>query len=356
MRNNSSALGVLIFISLSLFGCRNDQTHLDFVSHPEAGFNSEGLNELENFLDTCGSSAMILLYDGRILFEWGDTEKRLVVHSIRKPLLNSIFGIYVEKGIIDTNMTLDEINIDDIDPKLTETEKTARIADLLKSRSGIYHPAAAEAKSMIRSRPIRGSNIPDEKFYYNNWDFNTLGHIFELLSGKNIYTAFYEEIAVPLGMNHYSGEYTKIDLNGADAEIPDTDGFYQYEKDKSLYPAYHFRLSAYDLALFGQLYLNKGSWNNRKILSEEWIEASTKVYSIIDTNIGIGYGMLWRILMPNKERKTKSFFHTGNGIHMIGIYPASKLVFVHRVDTERNYNFPARNLYEIIARVFNSKK
>jgi CubicO group peptidase (beta-lactamase class C family) len=156
-------------------------------------------------------------------------------------------------------------------------------------------------------------------------------------------------------MNHFNGEYSSIDIRNDRLEIPDTDGFYQYELQKSKYPAYHFRMSAYDLALYGQLFLNKGKWNDKQIISEDWINNSTKSYSMINTNIGIGYGLLWRILVPNEDRKTKSFFHTGKGIHMLGVYPASKLVFVHRVDTENDYDFPVSNLYKIISMVFDSK-
>jgi CubicO group peptidase (beta-lactamase class C family) len=67
-----------------------------------------------------------------------------------------------------------------------------------------------------------------------------------------------------------------------DSVIPDTDGFYQYKKTKSLYPAYHFRLSAHDLALFAALYLNNGAWEGRQIVPAEWIAASTKAYSVMN--------------------------------------------------------------------------
>ena len=36
------------------------------------------------------------------------------------------------------------------------------------------------------------------------------------------------------------------------------------EFEKSIYPAYHFRMSARDLARFGYLYLQNGTWNGRQ--------------------------------------------------------------------------------------------
>ncbi len=99
-------------------------------------------------------------------------------------MLNSLYGIYVGKGVIDTSMTLRKLNIDDVKPSLTETEKSARIADLLKSRSGVYHNDAAVSEGMAAGQPERGSHQPGGVFYYNNWDFNVLGTIFEQLTGR----------------------------------------------------------------------------------------------------------------------------------------------------------------------------
>jgi CubicO group peptidase (beta-lactamase class C family) len=155
-------------------------------------------------------------------------------------------------------------------------------------------------------------------------------------------------------MLHFKGSYTEIDLSDSNVTIPDTDGFYQYEKEKSLFPAYHFRLSSYDLALYGQLYLNEGNWKGKEIIPVKWIQESTKPFSITNENVGIAYGMLWRVLYPNAERSNLSFFHTGAGVHMLGVYPGSNLVLVHRVDTESDYNFPMSNIYKMISLVFGS--
>ncbi|WP_412560784.1 serine hydrolase domain-containing protein [Winogradskyella sp. MIT101101] len=166
---------------------------------------------------------------------------------------------------------------------------------------------------------------------------------------------FKQHIAQPLGMD-YSNNYITVKNPDDNWTVPNVDGFYQFEEDKSKYPAYHFRLSAKDLALYGQLYLNKGKWKGEQIIPEDWIERSTKPYSITNENYGIGYGMLWNVLIPNETRKTKSFFHTGVGIHMLGVYPESNLVLVHRVDTEKEYKFHQGNFYQMIAMVWDSKE
>jgi len=354
MRHYCSKAFITLLLSLLPVLSFAQQDSFERISPADAGFNPDSLVKLANFLKTSGTSSMILAYDGKILLEWGDIYHKHTIHSIRKAMLNSLYGIYIEKGVIDTSMTIRELGIEDIDPGLTESEKDARLADLLKSRSGIYHDAAAEAPWMLVNKPKRGSHQPGETYYYNNWDFNALGTIFEELTGKTIYEAFYNDIARPIGMQQFKGSYESIDLSD-DLPIPRTDGFYQHEPDRSIHPAYHFRMSAHDMALYGTLYMNNGRWKGTQIIPREWIEASTKSYSVTNRYMDFGYGMLWNVINANEERASKSFFHTGVGIHMLGIYPESKLVFVHRVNTESEYNFPQSNLYQIIGMMFGAQ-
>ena len=329
-------------------------SNLDKSQRAEEGFQKVKFDSLTAFLENAGSSSLMIIKDDKLVYDWGDTNQKLLVHSIRKALINSLYGIYIAKGVIDTSLTIKDLKIDDIEPRLTEAEKKATIADLLKSRSGIYHNAAAVAEGMLRNMPARGSHQPNEKYYYNNWDFNTLGFILEELTGESIYDLFNHHIAEPLGMD-YSNEYIKVENPGEDWKIPgNIDGFYQYETTKSRYPAYHFRLSARDLALYGQLYLNNGQWEGEQIIPEEWIEISTRPYSITNESYGIGYGMLWNVLIPNQNRKSKSFFHTGMGIHMLGVYPDSNVVLVHRVNTEKDYKFHEGHFYQMISKVWSA--
>jgi len=97
---------------------------------------------------------------------------------MRKSLLSGLYGIYEAEGKIDLSKTLGELGIRDY-IRLTAVEKQATVADLLKARSGVYIPATGEADSMVANRPERGSHAPGTFWYYNNWDFNALGTIFD---------------------------------------------------------------------------------------------------------------------------------------------------------------------------------
>jgi CubicO group peptidase (beta-lactamase class C family) len=356
MKFTSLILSSLALLLLSA-SCRPQATHQPVAAPAEpTGFSASQLDTLSAFLAKAGSSSLLLMAEGQPVYAWGKTDKRHTIHSIRKTILNALYGIKVAEGVIDTSMTIGQLALDDIAPALSEQEKGARIADLLKSRSGIYHNAAAVSEGMLEGKPERDHYKPGEHYYYNNWDFNVLGAILEQQTGKTLYQLFLEEIALPLGMQDYSGSWAEIDGEDAGAVIPDTDGYYQYERSKSHYPAQHFRLSARDMARFGQLYLNRGAWEGQQLIPASWIAASTKPYSITDTRYGIAYGMLWNVLLETENRKGGNFYHTGAGIHMLGIYPESNLVLVHRVDTEKDYHFQERDFYTMIRLVFAAKR
>jgi CubicO group peptidase (beta-lactamase class C family) len=335
-------------------GAHSPKDRFTRITPQKAGYSPEKLDELRIFLEKAGSDSLLLLYDGKLFFEWGDIRKKLLVHSMRKPLLNSLYGHQVAQGAIDLQRTLADLDIDDLPNPLTAAEKRATLLDVLKSRSGVYHAAAAESDGMDQSKPARGSHAPGTHFHYNNWDFNVAGALYERATGRRIYDAFYREIAQPLGMLDYRNRVGTQATPDAPLEA-DLDGFYLYEPARSRFPAYHFRMSAHDLALFGQLYLNRGQWKGRQIVPSTWIAFSTQPYSVLEPEYGLNYGLLWNVLTPSSPGEQPSFYHTGVDIHMLGIYPKHKLVMVHRVDTEKPYRFNGNDLYEVIRRIHGAR-
>ncbi len=312
---------------------------------PEAaGYSAEKLAALAAFLQQAGSESLLLMHEGQVFFEWGDIRQKRLVHSMRKALLSSLVGQAVARGQIRLDATLAQLGIDD-DTPLTEREKQVRVVDVLASRSGVYLPAAAESAGMAAARPPRHSAAPGERYYYNNWDFNLAGHLFEQASGRTIYDAFLTDIARPLGM---------LDYGGALGE--QADGFYQREPERSRYPAYHFRLSAHDLALYGQLWLQRGRWRGRQLIPTDWVDRSTQPISLVEPRWGLAYGLLWDVLVPEPGDERPSFFHTGVGVHMLGVYPKHGLVMVHRVDTEsEGYRFNDGDLVQLIRQVHGAR-
>src|SRR5262249_27653401 len=272
------------------------------------------------------TAAVMIIQHGVIVAEWGDTAVKSNLHSVRKSLLSALIGIAVDEHRIDLSATMDRLGMDDNAPSLTPTEKTATVGDLLKARSGIYHPALYETAGMARRRPLRGSHPPGTFWYYNNWDFNALGTIYERATGESIFAAFEQRIARPVGMQDYQssdGEY----FRGAASE----------------HPAYPIRMSARDLARFALLYLHEGSWNGRQIVPRAWVRESTQSYSRAFSELGpgLGYGYLWWIGFPSNmggapavNVPPRTFAAIGAEGQYAFVIPAHDLVIVHRVNSD----------------------
>lgn len=301
------------------------------VAPESAGWSSEKLAAAADWARQNGSAALLLLQDGKVVFSWGLVGRKFQCHSIRKPFLSALFGIYAARGLIDLDATLADLGIDDLAPRLTPVEKTATVRDLLGARSGVYHEAAAEVQSMRDARPKRGSHTPGTFYYYNNWDFNALGTIFERRTGKRIFDAFEAEIATPIGMTDFSA----------------ADCWYSYEPDRSEHPAYCFRMSARDMARFALLYQNNGRWEGRQVIPALWVAESTTRHSLIDPETGLGYGYMWRII-PDLTGLGRAIFHTGYGVHLMGTIPDRKLVVVHRVDTDGPFRMTGKHLDTLV--------
>jgi len=304
-----------------------DSNDLKTVIPEDVGYSSTKLKEAKQFAETSGFDAVMALYDGKILFSWGNVSENYNCHSIRKPFLSSLYGIHVRQGNINLDATIEDLNIDDIPPSLTSEEKQATIRNLIQSRSGIYHEAAAELQIMAELRPERGSHSPGTFYYYNNWDFNVAGVIFEQQTGTKIFEEFKRRIADPIGMQDFKVEYCN----------------YQYELEKSMHPAYPFRMSARDMARFGALYQKNGVWNGEQIIPSAWIDESTTVYSLEDSSLGVGYGYMWKIypegsVVSEMVGGHRIFGHTGlGGVQALIIIPELKLVIVERTDTDGYY-------------------
>jgi CubicO group peptidase (beta-lactamase class C family) len=294
------------------------------VESPEgAGWSSEKLAAAKAYADSIHTSAVMIVQGGRVVYEWGDFDKKITSYSVRKSLISALYGIYTANGAIDVNETLEQLGIDDSPDSLTKDEKRARIVDILRARSGVYHPVDFESPAQKQFRPARGSHAPGTFWFYNNWDFNVLGTIFEKKTSKKIGQAFFERIAEPIGMQDFR---------------PD-DVFYLGGPD-SVHPAFLFEISARDLARFGLLYLRKGYWMERPIIPGEWVDKSTHANEMIRFG-GVetgGYEYLWWVEYGGRHLPEATlpgmYSARGAGGHYLLVIPSLDLVIVHRVDND----------------------
>jgi CubicO group peptidase (beta-lactamase class C family) len=300
----------------------------------QAGFDAAKLAAAKETWEGLPSSAFMVIADGAVVAAWGEVERRFMCHSVRKSFLSALYGIYWDRGEIELNKTLADLGIEDEPDSLLVVEKRARILDLLKARSGVFHPAAYAGRT--DSRP-RGSEGPGRYFAYNNWDFNTLATILMQETGEDVFEAFDEYFGQPLQMEDWRV----------------SDGYYHYERDKSKYPAYPFRMSARDAARFGLLFARDGMWHDEQIVSEQWVRRSSALYSI-DNDI-IGYGFMWWVLREPRFTRHGMFAALGVGNQMIAVLPKSDIVIVNRANTYRGEGTPMRPLLDLIEQVLDAR-
>jgi CubicO group peptidase (beta-lactamase class C family) len=278
----------------------------------------------------------MVVHRGVVVAAWGDVARKLELHSVRKNIVSALYGIAVDRREIDIGRTLADLGITDREP-LTTVEQSARVRDLLAARSGVYLPAAYADASQDGERPQRGSHAPDTHWFYNNWDFNTLGVIYERVLDTSLYRSIAERLARPIGMQDY---------------VPE-DGYLAYVPTSSIHPAHTIRMSARDLARVGHLYLQNGRWNGQQVLSREWIRESTSARSSVGP--GEGYGYLWWTRAPGATgaeyplaNRHAMYFGAGTGGQLLLVVPSEELVIVHRGDTDHDRKIAGRDVWRIV--------
>lgn len=318
---------------------------LQYATPEEAGFSPTGLEAAFRLADQAGSAAVMAVHRGQVLLAWGDVARELELHSVRKSLYSALFGIALQRQALALDDTLGELGIDDL-RGLSAAEGSARVADLLAARSGVYHPSAYSPADMDEGLPARGSHPPGTFFYYNNWDFNAAAGILEQAIGIDLYHAFERWIAEPIGMEDYDP----------------ADGYRAFEPTVSRWPAHTFRMSTRDLARFGQLYLQGGRWRGRQVVPVDWIERSTRAVSRFED--GSGYGFMWWVYpagsLPAERYPTARDFDIvqarGTGGQALFLVPGAELAVVHRGDTDRDRGVSGRAVWSLLEAILAARQ
>ena len=93
-------------------------------------------------------------------------------------------------------------------------------------------------------------------------------------------------------------------------------------------------LRSRDLLKLGQLYLNGGVWNHDSIVSNDWVQKSTRAHANVDEDTDYGY-LWWLRQLSTEHRKVKSYLMQGNGGNKVAVVPELDVVAVL---TSNNYN------------------
>ena len=163
-----------------------------------------------------------------------------------------------------------------------------------------------------------------------------MGTIFNTLTGEDLYRVFEETIAIPTGMEDFNRE---------------TNGRYDFS-DVSQHPAYHFDMSARDMARFGLLCLNEGQWKGQQLISESWLQESTQPWADAHDFGNSAYGYMWWVVEGDLWGEIGvpdgSYSAQGNWAQLILIIPGRDLVIVHRGKGRRGNKIEGEELTDVI--------
>lgn len=315
-RDVLAAVGIKEEVGISTYTPSDTWNYYENVE--DVGWDKIKLASLKKEYDKIGSSALVVIYKGTILLDWGDTKRKMDIRSIRKSLLSGIIGIYNDRGELDLNKTLKDLNIDDIG-QLSDNEKSARFIDLIKYRSGIYHPTGQTTPGQRKRRPKRDTYKPGEHYFYNNWDAHVSRTILEQETERTFKSSFEDFFVNQLQFEDYHT----------------TDFTEQPNPSLTNHPGFSINLTARDMARIGQLYINYGKWDKKQIISKDWVLQTSTRHS--DERMNFGFGYMWGVM--DKKSKALDNYEAygafGSGTQAIIVVPEADLVFIHRVDFQR---------------------
>lgn len=148
---------------------------------------------------------------------------------------------------------------------------------------------------------------PGTTFSYNSGLSVLLGAIIRNITGlyPNQFAGLY--LFAPLGIEEYEWQVLR-------------DGTIQTGGGLILLPR--------DMAKFGQLYLNKGTWKGNRIVSQFWVEESVRTHITSNWN-RYGYGFQWWTDQHYWNGQiVDSFFASGLGGQHIFVFPELEMVVV----------------------------
>ena len=258
------------------------------------------------------------------------------VMSVTKSFTSALVGIALDKHFLP--------NVDEPVSKYfkgydqtnwIKNNYNIRIHDLLSMCAGLEwkglsFDAPSDDSEMFKTKDyftyILNRNLkykPGTHFYYNSGLSIMLGHIIETATHQSPNAFAQKYLFNDLGIKNYTWD---VDDNG----VTRTEG--------------GLKLRSRDMMKFGLLYLNRGSWNGKQLISTEWVNTSTSA----KMNLGsLDYCYQWRALDYSINHQLfKTYFALGWGEQAIIVVPEQKLIMVM---TAGNFTENEHRPFEIMA-------
>ena len=310
------------------------------VTPQSQGIDSAKLQEAVSYLSeqikakNSYTGGLLIVRNGYVIWENEESYKLWCVMSVSKSFLSTALGLMIEDGKVKLSTP-----VKDCDPRISNYYPNATMKHFATMTSGY------DAKPIPLHAPgydcdTKGKcdtwdpGIPLEPLFeagtkYRYWDEAEIemGYALTLIGGDPDYVInlLRERIASPIGMQNFSWRNVETTVG----KLPVMNG--------------GLITNARDLARFGLLFLNRGNWNGKQLISSSWVDEATSVQvpSSIpndETNRAYGsgaYGYNWWIngITPNGKRflpgaDPSTYWASGFGTNKCYVIPAWDMVIV----------------------------
>ncbi len=242
------------------------------MSLPRATPESQGVSStaLLGFIKACEKKidalhSMMLLRHGKVVAEgwWAPYAAHLphILFSLSKSFTSTAVGLAAAEG----RLTVDDLVIsffpDDLPKKVDPNLAKMRIRHLLSMSTGHAEDTTGRMIEGGGDNFVRGflalpvENEPGAPFVYNSGASYMLSAIVQKVTGKTLLEYLTPRLFEPLGIEGATWESCPRGINMG---------------------GWGLNIRTEDIARFGQLYLQKGVWNGKRILPEAWVQEATR--------------------------------------------------------------------------------
>lgn len=267
--------------------------------------------------------SVLIIKDGKLVFEEYFYEyNRNKLHELRsatKSVVSALTGIAIEKGFIKSkNETVlpyfPEYKLNNV----SDAKRKITIENLLANASGldcdITDPKSEGNETVM-------SNSDDwVKFTLDLPMIDSAGGKGRYCSGNPITLGRIIEKATRQPLPEFAKQTLFKDLGIYDFK-------WNFKPDKSSSETFcEVFLNSRDMAKFGLLYLHKGKWNGKQVISTNWINESLSKHSEVQ---GVNYGYLWWLKYLDADGvRYNGKAAQGNGGQKIYIWEEQNMVTV----------------------------